>query len=119
MGANPTSEPVLKRQTMAIGTHYIAIPCFSAETVSIFLQWFDGDIAASGVTLQTTDDPDVDRDSTDDTDWTDESDSITGPGGTAAGCERVNVTNLGARRARLEVVLSAAGELQIWTHAKD
>jgi hypothetical protein len=103
--------------------HYVEIPVEDATVVAIYLRWYDSTISIGGggevhVTNLPSELVRVD-DETAGAWYEDESVTFTGPAGTAAGSEMLNISAVGARRMRLKLPVSANGDISVNVWGKD
>ena len=95
-------------------TEYVGVP-IHGDAIGVHIAWLDA-TSDAGITLQTSNySPDAAPVGEDGEawQWVDESLSITGPGGTAAGAEMVHAENVRAKRARLKIEANADSEFKI------
>lgn len=109
------------RSVMADGAFYVLVPPVSASPyLSLQLLW-DATLAFTAA-AESSNIPDnlLANDSATQPGWSAESGvSLTTPAGGSASSSMKHLSNVGSKRLRFKLTVTAAGELDCWTHGKD
>ncbi len=114
---NPNTGTGQLTTTNGVGggaNHYFEIGGADDSVSAIMIRWFDATSNAT-ITLQTTN-LSVGESAFNSevaTEWANETATITGPTGVAAGCSMLHIADSGAYRHRLKVVAAANTQLEI------
>lgn len=121
MGGIPNSGFLFRGAVASAATKYVPVPCSGGALVGILIGWKDATSSAT-ITLQTTNLSEEEapvETAGSAWQWANESLTITGPSGSAAGATMLHLGNMASKRARLKIVAAANCLFEITGHGKE
>jgi hypothetical protein len=118
-GAEGVASVTTQSGVGASGRHYIPFSCDGSPVASLQII-YDASLVASAISVESCNKPENLVNNYDETDeWTDEPAVSPSLPNASAGSQMIHVGNNGARRLRLVITVSTAGEIAGWAWGKD